>query len=360
MALPYLQVYLDRFYQADFHRTYPGKIFAPPVPSQAYLELEFTTQEIQEFGELGDILKSFLNEQTDVIQQQLSSSDQHFPSRGVRKVLGSFASLEGTKIPHRRKEIELAGMRQEEVKAVLDKLEQGRILREIDGLYELAHDTLALEIANQRTGEEEAVIRVSDMVKSRYQDFEELQSYLNEREIQRLEDVEDLLREEGRLKDEEWTFVDQSRKHVRRLKQRARNLTLSVVAAIAAVIITTITIIYLVNAQQTNQELENSLTTTQEALQVAEIARQQADSAKAALDASLQISQSRLLQVLQERRKNLVLSSQLSESAIQTFLNAQLTSLANEKQSELDSIRIAIKEMDHQIAEMEANLQTNE
>ncbi|MEL7534648.1 MAG: ATP-binding protein, partial [Bacteroidota bacterium] len=143
VVLPYLQVYLDRLYREDFARTYPQGTTAA---QNAWPELEFTSAEIEEFGEIGDVLKTFLQEQSQQIQSDLQAQYPQLPERAVRKVLNSFASLQGTKIPQARSELNFPFLDKTQLDSILNRLEQARILREEEGRYELAHDTLAGEV----------------------------------------------------------------------------------------------------------------------------------------------------------------------------------------------------------------------
>lgn len=344
VALPYLQVYLDRLYQDDFHRTYPnGNLDSLDSPS-SYPRLEFTTEEIHEFGELGAILKSFLNDQIEQIQSKLSSESSNTPSRAVSKILGSFSTLQGTKIPRKKDELSISGLQMNQLQEILTDLEKARILREAEGLYELAHDTLAREIANQRTGEEEAVIRVSEMVKHRNQDFQELQTFLNQRELQRLEDVEDLLVEEQKLKEEEWNFVEASRQHIINLRRRARLRTLTVIAALSGLLIAAI--VFGLDAKNTSLDLEESLQETKVALEQEEIAKGEAKIAQAKAEASRQVAEKALLDALTFKRDNLDLQKNDTYSKIEIYKRARLMDLVENSQRKFDSLIIAIQDID--------------
>ena len=69
ISLPYLQVYLDQLWRDDYKRTFPdgyeGEGFAP---------LEFTTEEIRQFGKIKNVLLRFLKQQKKDIQVELKAA----------------------------------------------------------------------------------------------------------------------------------------------------------------------------------------------------------------------------------------------------------------------------------------------
>lgn len=63
ISLPYLQVYLDMLWREDFQRTYPKvdeKELEVALTKKQYPKLEFTTEEIEAFGLIEDVLARFL------------------------------------------------------------------------------------------------------------------------------------------------------------------------------------------------------------------------------------------------------------------------------------------------------------
>ncbi|MEM6348184.1 MAG: AAA family ATPase [Bacteroidota bacterium] len=230
VALPYLQVYLDRLYREDFARTYPQGLTAA---QNAWPELEFTSAEIESFGEIGDVLKAFLAEQSQQIQSELSRQDSKLPERAVRKVLNSFASLQGTKIPLSRSDLSFKFLTEEQLDTILSRLEQARILREEEGRYELAHDTLAGEVAEQRSGQEQALLEIVELVKNRSQAFERTSTYLESRELELIANYETALQEEQKLSPTEWDFIKASTDEARRKRQRSRLITTAVISVLS-------------------------------------------------------------------------------------------------------------------------------
>lgn len=242
VALPYLQVYLDRLYREDFARTYPERREKTEESGQKraqteWLPLEFTTAEIEAFGEIGDVLKAFLQDQSQQIQQELKRQFPDLPERAVKKVLNTFATLQGTKIPQLRATLKVPPIPDPQLDAILIHLQQARILREEEGTYELAHDTLAGEIANQRTGAEQALLEITELVSNRHRAFERTQTYLDAKELQLLETFETQLREDQKLSPEAWQFVKASQAEVKRKKQRRNGITIGVIAVLSVLLL---------------------------------------------------------------------------------------------------------------------------
>lgn len=229
VSLPYLQVYLDRLYQEDIVRTYGENVPNTPLP-----ELEFTAEEIDSLGDIGDVLKIFLQEQRERIQSELQGKYPGSPEQSVRKILNSFASLEGTKIPRNKADIKLPGLNEESLTYILDELQQSRILREEGGTYELAHDTLSLRISEQRSAADIALLEAADLVQGRMRAFERTAAYLNVKELQLIENYAVQLKEEEKLKPEAWDFVKESQRHVKREENRRKLITGGVITILVA------------------------------------------------------------------------------------------------------------------------------
>lgn len=171
IQLPYLQVYLDMFWRDDFKSTYPSQAdqdywqVQMAKKSPEYPPLEFTDKEIEQFGSLQQVFALFLDEQEKLLQAKLQS---HFgakiPPKAVRTILDFFVSEQGTKQPqtYERKEgkIILENLNQAAITKkipldafsfAIDHLCQSRLLRISDTTLELAHDSLAQLIAEERS-----------------------------------------------------------------------------------------------------------------------------------------------------------------------------------------------------------------
>lgn len=171
IQLPYLQVYLDMFWRADFENTYPSKADQNYWQTQMakkhpeYPPLEFTDKEIEQFGSLQQVFALFLVEQEKLLQNELLSRfGAKIPSRAVRIILDFFVSEQGTKQPQvyerRESKLVLENLNQAAITKkippdafsfALEHLCQSRLLRISDTSLELAHDSLAQLIAEERS-----------------------------------------------------------------------------------------------------------------------------------------------------------------------------------------------------------------
>jgi hypothetical protein len=172
IRLPYLQVYIDRLHEAA------------RIDKDNYNESTvFTLEAIREQGEIKEVLKNFIEKQSEKVHAALTDQPafRHLSKDIVWAVLSPFATLEGTKIPI--KEEELSAIAQNEdikshfknnktavnfVKECTHQLGNYRILRYRgdDKAYEVLHDTLAKEIADKRSSEQKELLRVKRLIES--------------------------------------------------------------------------------------------------------------------------------------------------------------------------------------------------
>lgn len=167
IQLTYLQVYLDRLWR---------KAAAEVDP------IVFDDALVDDAGEMADVMGQFLDEQITTIQHAIGSRE--IEPLAVRHLLEEFATLEGTKEPLAPQDIYA---RRPEAAEWIDRclmlLEQSRILREVDGLYELAHDSLAGQIAERRSDDRKAVLRIEKIVRDRLFAFGQTGTYLSSDEV---------------------------------------------------------------------------------------------------------------------------------------------------------------------------------
>ena len=179
VQLPHLQVYLDMFWREDFARTYPAAEQAPLLAGMAaepavYPPLEFTPEEIDNFGNIESVLARFLAEQERSLQAELRQQfGTGIPDQAVRQVLDLFVSEHGTKKPrlYRRDEqglhlsdetdLVLTQLSPAALSYALNQLYESRLLRERDDALELAHDSLAALIFRERSDEQR---KISDLL----------------------------------------------------------------------------------------------------------------------------------------------------------------------------------------------------
>lgn len=189
----------------------------------------FTKQLVERTGELGDVMASFLEEQIFAIQQATNSTFAKVPDDAVWKTLSAFATLEGTKIPMSRTEIGgKVDLKQNQLDFILNSLEEARIIRLADGIYELAHDTLALKVADKRSTEEIALLEVEKLINDRYLAFATTGTLLSRRELNYIEPHKPKLR----ITPEQKAFI---RKSDRASKRRRGILWAAIIAAFAII-----------------------------------------------------------------------------------------------------------------------------
>ncbi len=212
VQLAYLQIYLDRLYREG------GNTFTPALSEQV--------------GDITEVLGDFLSEQQQAVQAALSKAFPKAPVTGIRQLLNEFSSLEGTKRPLAREHINVPDLSQEAITFSLKQLEDARLLRFNDGLYELAHDTLALHIAQGRDERERSLIEIVSVIRNGFRSYETTGSLLSERELQAVAPHEVELKIQQKLKQAEWGYLRQSRSELAQQKRKASRLRMGIIAAL--------------------------------------------------------------------------------------------------------------------------------
>ena len=223
IQLPYLQVYLDMLYREDYRRTY-GKEEKELPP------LVFSKKEIGHFGKIDDVLEKFLQEQEAGLQGELKAAHKGLPDDAVRKILDVFVTEEGTKRPvyyerldglvnveDRVREL-LSGIPGRALSEGLEALEIRRLLRFSNDSIELAHDSLAALIDEQRSDEQRALNEAKRRLKNNYAEHLQTGEFLSRKQLNTYEDLLPLLD----LDPEVSAFVGQSRQQVESLEQQER------------------------------------------------------------------------------------------------------------------------------------------
>lgn len=202
IQLPYLQVYLDMLYREDYLRTYGDKERADELPP-----LRFSRKEIRAFGSIEHVLEKFLHRQETTIQEQLSSLYPDWPEGGVQSVLDSFVTEEGTKRPvaFRYQEPDKHILVEESILQLLpflampalsnciEMLEQSRLVRFSDNIIELAHDSLASLIDEQRTDEQRQLNEIKRRVQGNFLDYQRTGEFLSRKQLNAYEEYLPLL-----------------------------------------------------------------------------------------------------------------------------------------------------------------------
>lgn len=200
IQLPYLQVFLDKLYMeitGDESRK---------------AEAIITMAALNKMGDIGDVLRNFLDEQ--VLK---TARDLHQKPTTIWKILSPFVTLDGTKEPIN--EIALGDRLPQIEKGLIQKTLQAfvkaRILRytENEQLYEIAHDSLAKQIHAKRSDEEIAILEVQRLIKSQIALNEEAREYFTEKQLLFIAPFLDKFKLNG----EEQNWIDRSEVHLKNL-----------------------------------------------------------------------------------------------------------------------------------------------
>lgn len=218
--LPYLQVYLDRLWrsarEADARETVA---FDPPL--------------VERVGAIDDVLERFLDEQKAAVGAAFTPADRP----AVGRVLEAFVTDEGTRQEQTLVGLEgSAGLESALLRKILDELEKARLLRQEDGRYELAHDSLAKVVDKNRSAEQRQVNDVLRRLKDQYRVYRrerESADLLTPRRLAEIQLVEEALRPELDRSTPDagavWQFVGESRAfHRRQQRQKLARLRLTV------------------------------------------------------------------------------------------------------------------------------------
>jgi len=202
IQLPYLQVFLDKLYlQITGDET-------------RQTEAVFTLEALNKMGDIGDVLRNFLEEQVTAISRKLSTVYPQITVETIWNILSPFATLEGTKEPISKQGLydRLPGLDPVLIDATVEAFINSRILRytEEDALYEIAHDSLAMRIAEKRSDEEIALLEVKRLIKSQTALKANARELFSERQLNFIEPY----LEKIRLTEEERALIQQSREAV--------------------------------------------------------------------------------------------------------------------------------------------------
>lgn len=215
IQLPFLQVWLDRFYKEQYNKAYPGQELRGEWPL-----LEFSAKNIREFGGIEAVLDDFLREQTDSLDRELKTRFPEIEAHTARKVLDAFVSEEGTKRPVgyewkgdalqvEARWLPLFKPLSPEILGVCcRRLEQARLLRFSEDYAELAHDALAALIDGQRSQQQRRLSEAYTRLLNNQREFRETGEYLSRRQLNSVEEYLPALKD--RLDADLRAFVQES------------------------------------------------------------------------------------------------------------------------------------------------------
>src|SRR5688572_222714 len=216
IQLPYLQVFLDKLY------------LETTKDESRRADAFITMDTLNRIGDIGDVLRNFLEEQVAKISSKLTAGNKDASTDTVWKILSPFSTLEGTKEPLSKKELSdrLPEINKDLVNECVEAFVTSRILNysENSNLYELAHDSLALRIAEKRTDEDIALLEVRRLIKNQVSIKAEARETFSEKQINFIEPFLGKLK----LDQEEQMLVEQSKISVAKQKnKRKRRLQLT-------------------------------------------------------------------------------------------------------------------------------------
>ena len=201
IELPYLQVFLDKLYVETTH------------DESRQADALITLDVLNRIGDIGDVLRNFLEEQVKAISTRLSAKYKNVTTEVIWKILSPFSTLEGTKEPISKKELaeRLPDLDKKLIDESVESFVNSRIVNcsEDENLYELAHDSLALRIAEKRSDEEIAILEVQRLIKSQLSVKDEAREYFTERQLLFIEPY----LEKFKVSDEERDWINRSRSY---------------------------------------------------------------------------------------------------------------------------------------------------
>lgn len=156
IQLPYLQVFLDRFYLA---------ISGDETKST---EAEFDLEQLSKQGRIGDVLQNFLEEQVMGISAKMLQNHSNLTPETIWNMLSPFATLRGTKEPISKSTLyDRLPVDNKLIDTVVEEFVNGRIIRydEDADTYELAHDSLAKRISEKRSKQETDLLEAKNILK---------------------------------------------------------------------------------------------------------------------------------------------------------------------------------------------------
>lgn len=206
IQLPYLQVFLDKFYRH----------ISKDKSKNPTTEATFSLEALAEIGDIGNILRDFLDEQIVEI-----ANIQKCDGKTIWKILSPFVTIDGTKEPIGIDSLDhnFPNISRDLIEHVVIALMNNRILRYIEEeeLYEIAHDSLALRIAEKRSDDEIALLEVRNLIKSQSLLKDEARELFSEKQL----DFINPFLKRLKLRPEEAKLIENSKQEVIRAQKEA-------------------------------------------------------------------------------------------------------------------------------------------
>ena len=218
IALPYLQVYMDILYRHEYK-----KHIGDRAVQEQYPIIPVTLQDIEDMGEIDDVLTRFIDEQQNQLFTRLKVKYPNLKEGTIGEILDSFITDEGTKKPveiiregslisiPRADDLNLPKIDPAILQEIIESLEASRILRVEDNSVELAHDSLALLLERRRSDDQKILAQTRKRVMNGYQEFEDSGTYLNQKQVNAFSHLLPSLN----LPQEVIQFIGESEKHAK-------------------------------------------------------------------------------------------------------------------------------------------------
>lgn len=225
IQLPYLQVFLDKLY---LEITKDESRVADAV---------FSVEALNNIGDIGDVLRAFLEEQVKSISQKLNKTYSTVSLETIWKILSPFATLEGTKKPITTNDLfdQMPDLDKKLIMATIEAFVNTRILRysENNDFYEIAHDSLAKRIFEKRSDEDIALLEVRRLIENQTSIKKTARECFTERQLNFIEPYLNKIK----LTNEEKNLLSDSRKEVKKQKnKRTRRVVITGLSLIIALV----------------------------------------------------------------------------------------------------------------------------
>ena len=214
LELTWLQILMDKMYRIAMERD----------PENPHIKHE----DLARLGRMGNVLSDFLDEQL----QQMSNGEQG------EAVLKTMISTDGTKKQISLTEISESlqtighALDHRKIEEILRYFVNVRIITDQDeqGYYELRHDAIASRIFDRMTATEKELVEIKTFLDNSYKIYEKRKVLLRDNDLKYIAIYESKLILNLELRE----FIKISKKEVRRVKQRRRNLAIAAVAVFVA------------------------------------------------------------------------------------------------------------------------------
>jgi len=216
LELTWLQVLMDKMYRIAVDRD----------PENPVIRHE----DLASMGRMGNVLSEFLDEQL----QQMSNGEQG------EAVLKTMISTDGTKKQLTQTEISESlqttghDMDHKQIEEILRYFANVRIITDQDeqGYFELRHDAIASRIYDRMTATEKELVEIKTYLDNSYKIYEKRKVLLRDNDLKYIAIYESKLILNPELRE----FIKTSKKEVRRVKQRRRNIALAAAVVFVAIL----------------------------------------------------------------------------------------------------------------------------